>query len=99
MPSGSEIQYLPSEQICRTKSGEARSAKLRAVMQTHVGAVSFERSKRMAKDETRGDMNSPPADESKRTFVKKVAYAAPAILTLPASPSLAQQGSGFVGSS
>ena len=53
----------------------------------------------MAKDETRGDMNSPPADESKRTFVKKVAYAAPAILTLPASPSLAQQGSGFVGSS
>jgi len=53
----------------------------------------------MAKDVRRGDADSPPADESKREFVKKAAYVAPAILTLPASPSIAQQGSGFVGGS
>ena len=53
----------------------------------------------MAKDETRGGLNSPPADDSKRAFVKKAAYVAPAILTLPASPSLAQKVSGFAGDS
>ena len=53
----------------------------------------------MAKNDTKGDANSPPTDESKRKFVKKAAYVAPAILTLPASPSIAQQGSGFVGGS
>jgi hypothetical protein len=33
-------------------------------------------------------------DPSRRTFVKKAAYVAPAILTLTASPAFARMGSG-----
>jgi len=53
----------------------------------------------MAQDDTKGGANSPPSDASQRTLFKRIAYVAPAILTLPATPSLAQKGSGFVGSS
>ena len=36
---------------------------------------------------------SPANDESRREFVKKAAYVAPAILTLPAAPAYAKNGS------
>jgi hypothetical protein len=36
---------------------------------------------------------TPPSDESRRDFVKKAAYVAPAILTLPAAPAYAKNGS------
>jgi hypothetical protein len=33
--------------------------------------------------------------QTRREFIKKVAYVAPAILTLPALPSIASAGSGY----
>jgi len=38
--------------------------------------------------------NSGSPQESRRQFIRKAIYASPVLLTLPASPSFAQQGSG-----
>jgi len=38
-------------------------------------------------------------NQTRRDFIRKVAYASPVLLTLPAAPSFAQQGSGSGGSS
>lgn len=35
-----------------------------------------------------------PESPDRRSFVKKASYVAPAIMTLPAMPSIAQSGSG-----
>jgi hypothetical protein len=39
-------------------------------------------------------VNSTALQQSRRDFVRKAAYISPVILTLPAMPSFAQQGSG-----
>jgi hypothetical protein len=42
-------------------------------------------------------LDKPFKPHSRREFLRKAAYASPVLLTLPAAPSLAQQGSGSVG--
>ncbi len=43
-------------------------------------------------------MDSKPSNSSSlREFIKKAAYVAPAILTLPAAPAFAKHGSGHPG--
>lgn len=45
-------------------------------------------------NDNKSSEDSGSSQESRRQFIRKAIYASPVLLTLPASPSFAQQGSG-----
>ena len=48
----------------------------------------------MTEQKPERNADAKPAGSSRREFFQKAAYIAPVLLTLPASPSFAQSGSG-----